>query len=410
MKLLHTKINLEYWLWALVWFTLPISIRLNSIAIALVAVAVLVNFFKKPFVISKDYLIPFFFALLFFLIQLIGVRGSMSSLTTWKEVEQLLPLIIFPVLFMTSRTNNDEFSQASLKALVSAIIICGIIMIGESALVFFKTQDVSVFTYHKLCEPFSSGAIFFSFFIVISLLRMDVIIDSFTTSFQKYAIVIFLLLLLFLLASKMILLPGLFLLAIKYRRNLFTFLPKNKLVVPILFILFLLLLVPVLQRFKDILNPRIDIVMNDKFNYDSPLNGLNLRIIQARFGIEILNDNEAWLFGVGIDKAQELLNDKYVNYGLHTGYNDDFDKGYLDYNFHNQYIETAVRSGLLGLFSLLAMVFLLIIIIIKRQTFVLGWELILLLLFFITESVLERQIGIVYFCLIYSSYFPLKND
>ncbi len=410
MKLLHTKINLEYWLWALVWFTLPISIRLNSIAIALVAVAVLVNFFKKPFVISKDYLIPFFFALLFFLIQLIGVRGSMSSLTTWKEVEQLLPLIIFPVLFMTSRTNNDEFSQASLKALVSAIIICGIIMIGESALVFFKTQDVSVFTYHQLCEPFSSGAIFFSFFIVISLLRMDIIIDSFTTSFQKYAIVIFLLLLLFLLASKMILLPGLFLLAIKYRRNLFTFLPKNKLVVPILFILFLLLLVPVLQRFKDILNPRIDIVMNDKFNYDSPLNGLNLRIIQARFGIEILNDNEAWLFGVGIDKAQELLNDKYVNYGLHTGYNDDFDKGYLDYNFHNQYIETAVRSGLLGLFSLLAMVFLLIIIIIKRQTFVLGWELILLLLFFITESVLERQIGIVYFCLIYSSYFPLKND
>ncbi|MDG1900859.1 MAG: O-antigen ligase family protein [Bacteroidales bacterium] len=410
MKLLHTKINLEYWLWALVWFTLPISIRLNSIAIALVAVAVLVNFFKKPFVISKDYLIPFFFALLFFLTQLIGVRGSMSSLTTWKEVEQLLPLIIFPVLFMTSRTNNDEFSQASLKALVSAIIICGIIMIGESALVFFKTQDVSVFTYHKLCEPFSSGAIFFSFFIVISLLRMDVIIDSFTTSFQKYAIVIFLLLLLFLLASKMILLPGLVLLAVKYRRNLFTFLPKNKLVVPILFILFLLLLVPVLQRFKDILNPRIDIVMNDKFNYDSPLNGLNLRIIQARFGIEILNDNEAWLFGVGIDKAQELLNDKYVNYGLHTGYNDDFDKGYLDYNFHNQYIETAVRSGLLGLFSLLAMVFLLIIIIIKRQTFVLGWELILLLLFFITESVLERQIGIVYFCLIYSSYFPLKND
>ena len=410
MKLLHTKINLEYWLWALVWFTLPISIRLNSIAIALVAVAVLVNFFKKPFVISKDYLIPFFFALLFFLIQLIGVRGSMSSLTTWKEVEQLLPLIIFPVLFMTSRTNNDEFSQASLKALVSAIIICGIIMIGESALVFFKTQDVSVFTYHKLCEPFSSGAIFFSFFIVISLLRMDIIIDSFTTSFQKYAIVIFLLLLLFLLASKMILLPGLVLLAVKYRRNLFTFLPKNKLVVPILFILFLLLLVPVLQRFKDILNPRIDIVMNDKFNYDSPLNGLNLRIIQARFGIEILNDNEAWLFGVGIDKAQELLNDKYVNYGLHTGYNDDFDKGYLDYNFHNQYIEIAVRSGLLGLFSLLAMVFLLIIIIIKRQTFVLGWELILLLLFFITESVLERQIGIVYFCLIYSSYFPLKND
>ena len=410
MKLLHTKINLEYWLWALVWFTLPISIRLNSIAIALVAVAVLVNFFKKPFVISKDYLIPFFFALLFFLTQLIGVRGSMSSLTTWKEVEQLLPLIIFPVLFMTSRTNNDEFSQASLKALVSAIIICGIIMIGESALVFFKTQDVSVFTYHQLCEPFSSGAIFFSFFIVISLLRMDIIIDSFTTSFQKYAIVIFLLLLLFLLASKMILLPGLVLLAVKYRRNLFTFLPKNKLVVPILFILFLLLLVPVLQRFKDILNPRIDIVMNDKFNYDSPLNGLNLRIIQARFGIEILNDNEAWLFGVGIDKAQELLNDKYVNYGLHTGYNDDFDKGYLDYNFHNQYIEIAVRSGLLGLFSLLAMVFLLIIIIIKRQTFVLGWELILLLLFFITESVLERQIGIVYFCLIYSSYFPLKND
>ena len=410
MKLLHTKINLEYWLWALVWFTLPISIRLNSIAIVLVAVVVLLKFIKRPVVISKSYLTPFFFALLFFLIQLIGVRGSMSSLIVWKEIEQLLPLIIFPVLFMMSRINNNEFSKVSLKALVSAIIICGIIMIGESALMFSQTQDINVFTYHQLSEPFSSGAIFFSFFIVISLLRMDIIIDSFSTSFQKYTIVIFLLLLLFLLASKMILLPGLVLLAFKYRRNLFTFLPKNKLVLPIVVITFSLLLVPVLQRFQDFLNPRMDIVMNDKFNYDSPLNGLNLRIIQARFGIEILNDNEAWLFGVGIDKTTELLNKKYVDFGLYTGSNNDTDKGYLDYNFHNQYIETAVRSGLLGLFALLTMITLLVILLLKKQTFVSAGELILLLLFFLTESVLERQIGIVYFCLIYSSYFPFNND
>ncbi|MCP4910338.1 MAG: hypothetical protein GY907_06490 [Bacteroidetes bacterium] len=334
----------------------------------------------------------------------------MSSLIVWKEIEQLLPLIIFPVLFMMSRINNNEFSKVSLKALVSAIIICGIIMIGESALMFSQTQDINVFTYHQLSEPFSSGAIFFSFFIVISLLRMDIIIDSFSTSFQKYTIVIFLLLLLFLLASKMILLPGLVLLAFKYRRNLFTFLPKNKLVLPIVVITFSLLLVPVLQRFQDFLNPRMDIVMNDKFNYDSPLNGLNLRIIQARFGIEILNDNEAWLFGVGIDKTTELLNKKYVDFGLYTGSNNDTDKGYLDYNFHNQYIETAVRSGLLGLFALLTMITLLVILLLKKQTFVSGGELILLLLFFLTESVLERQIGIVYFCLIYSSYFPFNND
>jgi len=150
--------------------------------------------------------------------------------------------------------------------------------------------------------------------------------------------------------------------------------------------------------------PNLELTTSGQFSYDSPLNGLNLRLIQWRFGVEILNENHAWLSGVGLAETREKLNQKYFQNGLYTGTEGTSDTGYLNYNFHNQYIETLVRTGIPGLVILLAMLVQLIILS-KTNLFVNKWVIFICLAFFLTESALERQFGIVYFCLIFSSYF-----
>jgi len=153
-----------------------------------------------------------------------------------------------------------------------------------------------------------------------------------------------------------------------------------------------------------LLHPHLEQIGANQYQYDSPLNGLNLRLIQWRFGLEILNESNDWITGVGIHEAQKKLNQKYVQYGLYTGYEGTSDTGYLNYNFHNQYIETLVRSGIIGLMILLTM-FVRLFLLPKSTLFAVNWIIFICFVFFMTESALERQLGIVYFCLIYSSYF-----
>jgi O-antigen ligase len=105
--------------------------------------------------------------------------------------------------------------------------------------------------------------------------------------------------------------------------------------------------------------------------------------------------------------AQPLLNDKIAGHGLYTGTGRGTDTGYLNYNFHNQYIETAVRTGLPGLVILIGI--LAIFAVQPRDRLFAPKEFIwIVAAFFLTESALERQVGIVFFCLVFFSFFA--ND
>ena len=77
-------------------------------------------------------------------------------------------------------------------------------------------------------------------------------------------------------------------------------------------------------------------------------------MILWRFAGEIMRDENAWLTGTGIGSRQEILNSYYIKYGVYTGNPDLGDKGYLGYNFHNQYLEVMVGTGIPGLILLLS--------------------------------------------------------
>lgn len=151
---------------------------------------------------------------------------------------------------------------------------------------------------------------------------------------------------------------------------------------------------PVIRRYKDIARGDIALYQKDMIPEETVFNGVSLRLVIWKYSYEILNDKNAWLFGVTAGDSQDLLDDKYVATGIN--------QGYLGYNFHNQFIETAVRSGLIGLAVFIVACIILLRVATNVRTREAWFTVILILLLYLTESSLEMQHSTFLSC-----FFPL---
>ncbi len=388
--------------WFLVWFTLPLSIRWNSLALALAVAISLFSMVKSRPIISKRQWMIFLIPVLFFLVMALGAFAEGAWFSDWKALEKMLPLLLIPGLALIQTKYQQGMWQASMWGLILALVVGGLVMLIQSFVAFYHTGDPQVFFYHQLVKPLNTGAIYFSLFVVVALFQMGQVELLKGKKFLKYLIIGFLVLLYLLAASKLFIVMGIPLLLWNYRKALLPTKSSQKLILLLLLIFGFLALIPFSQRMKEITQPHLDMVTAEKYTFDSPLNGLNLRLIQWRFGWEICQENQAWLTGIGINEAQNLLNQKYIISGIYTGYEGTDDTGYLNYNFHNQYVETLVRTGIVGLTLLISM-FVMLFSARKTNHLVSVYVVFISAAFFFTESALERQQGIVYFCLIYSS-------
>ena len=88
--------------------------------------------------------------------------------------------------------------------------------------------------------------------------------------------------------------------------------------------------------------------------------------------------------------------------GLYSGLESRGDKGYLEFNCHNQFLQSSLQSGIPGLVVFLIWLVVFLQRVIRKRHNVLAWMAIMILAFFLTESVFERQYG-----MILTTLFPL---
>ncbi|MCP4437940.1 MAG: hypothetical protein GY810_03270 [Aureispira sp.] len=137
------------------------------------------------------------------------------------------------------------------------------------------------------------------------------------------------------------------------------------------------------------INSDYRVLSQEKYSYDIPFTGTTLRLMFWKFGKEIITEQKAWLYGVGVGDSQELLDKKMIDYNLK-------DSGYLGYNFHSQYIETIVEIGLIGL-NLLAFILISFFRKMLAVQNIVGIILVIIVAtLFLTESALEKHRGIVF--------------
>lgn len=281
--------------------------------------------------------------------------------------------------------------------------------------------DSSVFFYHLLTRPISQNAVFYSVYILFGLLFVlapsgEPRASRLTPNGRKllrYALAGFYLGMLVLLSSKLTLVIGLIVLLNAIFRK-YSFRTERGTLLAIASILAVLVGLlamtdnPVSRRYRELAAGDLAVVRQDKFNPGMYFNAVQLRLLEWRFGYEILRERKAWLFGVSPGDSQDLLDGKYVACNMYIGNPADGPhrkvRGFIGYNFHNQFLETLVRSGLIGL-GCLAAIFVVLFMAARRQGTREGWFVVLTLaLFFIPEAPLTMQDGIFLF-----SFFPLLS-
>ena len=101
----------------------------------------------------------------------------------------------------------------------------------------------------------------------------------------------------------------------------------------------------------------------------------------------------------GWDKSD--LHFRYAKWKLIKELNSPYNKFYKNfYNYHNQFLQSLATSGILCLLVLLAIFFVSVKMGIQHKDFALLAIVFLIAMSFMSESMLERQYGVIYFALI----------
>lgn len=266
-------------------------------------------------------------------------------------------------------------------------------------------KDISVFFYHSLTRYIGQNAVFFSVYMIFGLLFLlyhPLATGPFPRwlrqSLQLLLIVIFIIFTLLLSSKLLLVVMALLLTNFVIQRYIVL---KNYVNIALIGLLGLMLGLwlivsdnPIRDRYLDLERGEISMVRQSTFSDNTIFNGASIRLLQWKYANEILREHHAWVFGVTAGDSQDLLNDKYRQANLFMGIPHTRQRGFTDYNFHNQYIETTVRSGLLGLAILLYCCWLMIALVERRRTAETAFTVLTLLSISTTQSFLTLQHGV----------------
>lgn len=327
-----------------------------------------------------------------FLLDLLGLVYTHHFLKGWKNVESKATLVAIPFVLCGGPFTDKAGRSRLLSAYcVLLSVICGYCL-GIAVWHYSQFRTAAVFFYHSLSMAVGVNAIFFSAYVISALLFL---LSSSPTSFisknVRTCLIFFFIGMIVLLSSKLILVLMLGVLAGVGIHRRVILLPVLAAVLVTAVLLFTDN--PVSGRYRDMMQGKIELYKQEKLPDFTVFNGVNLRLLIWRSAVEILNEHKAWVYGVSAGDAQYLLNEKYV---------EKISSSYINYNFHNQYIEIGVRSGMVGLAVFLAACWMLIILARSTGTGEAWFTVSMILLLYLTESMLETQHSAFYCC-----FFPL---
>lgn len=365
---------------------LPIG---SSLSLALLFLTFLyLLFFKKELTFVKNYTLIIIASIYF--ISIIGLLWSDNLRLGFKILEYKLSFIIIPIIFSFKYSKfNFWFVIKGLlmgNLIATAYLIFNIISSDFSPVNSFSTAISPLIHPTYLSMYFTLGIAILIYGSIKNLLKTPKALIYLT-------IITWSILLFFLLSFAAILY---FLLAVFIAYNFYAFFRwKWKGILVSLLITSLgvwgVLNSSVLSYDFETTKETVSQTLNDTtnrilFRYKDATSGTKERVVLWIISYEIIQEH---LFGSGTGNISKLLKEKYDKYDLQV-----LKKAHL--NPHNQFLQSGVELGILGIFPLIFLCIYLIYISIKQSNillFILVTNLIFNCLF---ESILERQFGIVF--------------
>jgi O-antigen ligase len=382
---------------AVIATTLFSLFNINSMLIMLLLVCRLVDGGRPRDVLRNAFSNRFFLGYLaVFALEVAGLFYTHDLYTAYKHVESKATLVAIPFVLCSGEVIDRKGWRQLLWGYCWLVAAACLFCLAVAGYRFHQAGDRGVFFYHRLTEAVDSNAVFFSGYVIVALIFL---LSPEGKGRFRSGLAVFFTAMMILLASKS-LLVFLALIFLVYLRGWSRIRLKTRefagLAVLVIVGTGALAVTqnPVGRRYQEIMHDNLRYAGKHSFPKPVLFNGISLRLMIWQFAGEILDEQKAWAIGVSSGDSQDLLNRKYLAANM--------SRGYISYNFHNQFVEILVRSGIAGLCIFLAAIGLLVDLVRRTRTKEAWLVLAMLLLLAMTQSTLEMQLPAFLFC-----FFPL---
>ncbi len=397
-----SKIN--FFLASLLVFLIPMlgSNRiLSPIIILWIFTYIIDGHFYAKFSLAKNKIL-FFSVLFFFFLHVVGMIYTSNFSSGLFDLEVKLSLLLFPLVMINVNKNYSRRFHFILSSFVVGCLISSFICL-VTALLHSGLTDSSFFFYEKLTAVFSLHPSYFSMYSGFSILIL--LYFFYSERLKKYHFIfliciLFFLLMIYLLSSK----AGIISIAMVSSIYMIFLLIKktfqwNTIGLLILFLFFLIFAIKYNNRFGNL--KQTSTQHAEKNTQTSESNAVRILILEST--TYLIKQNI--LFGVGTGDIKDELMHEYQKRSMSGAYDHKL-------NVHNQFLETFLGQGLIGLLLLLFLFLFPLWVAVKKQNFIFAGFLFLTGVSFIFESMLNTQAGVIFFAFFYSffAFVPLKEN
>lgn len=384
--------------------TVPLGYAYNSIAIILFVLYSVLAAKKGDIHFDKALFLP----IALYLLMALSLLWSVDVGSSLKALSKEASLLFIPLALFLNRRYIRMGKKYILKNFSVAMVLAGVIFLARAFYRYIQTGNTDVFFYHELAT-IQINAIYVSALFSVPLYYFLTLKRKNTWSYTAFA---FLFLLIFLLASKTVIIIDVMLTAIYVL--FFSRMPnKARFTVFILFLAtaftlgyFSKVKERIISEFTtkptqteegtNILTVR-EAWEKPRFTANDYFNGSAFRVYQFRIFTEMLEEDGIVFTGYGLNASPQKVFTKGVEHNV----NSEGSYGYGIQNFHNQYVETFADLGIFGLILLLIMLGVNLKNGLKNKDFVHIAFAILMIALLLTESFLWRQRGVVFFTMLY---------
>ena len=349
-------------------------------------------------------------ALLFLGLYALYAMGMLYTQNTVNGLFDLvlkLSMVVFPLIMLsgTAMIDRVKLNRVLLSFVIGCLAICLFLAI-RAFHAYSLTKDLTKFTYVDLSYIMHPG--YLAMYLTFALIIVFLTIFEKTTSWMYLAVriivMLFFALFIMLLSSK----AGILSLLFAAVFMLVFLIYKKKYLMVILAIIVAIVMVFMVLKYSKFTIVRIKAAYNVLVNYKGIStqtdDSTSDRIVIWRVSEKVIKANP--LFGVGTGDVKDALMQVYKTDSVDFAVKKSL-------NAHNQYIQTTVAIGLIGGSVLLMSLLLPLYWALKRRNWIYVFFLMLILLNFLFESMLERQAGVIFYAffnaLLYNRMFANKN-
>ena len=376
------KIIFFNWSLVLVFITLPMpKYSLGNQALILFIISwIFHNSFEEKIALLKKHTLSIILLTSIYSVLLLGMLYTQDLNEGLEQLRDKLPFLLLPILISTSQIITREHKFRCIKLFSVSVVLMALFALAK-AWYIYSTGMGDYFVYDRSAILLNKHTTYYSLYCVIgvSYFLYDLIELKKTNKIDAILAIVILLIFIYLLSAR-ISIVALGVVAIYFIKMRITQ-KKQMFFLAILVIGILsgtlLFSSNYTARFNSISKDPNKILENDEFD---------TRIIHWKSALETLNTLDV-IVGKGTGDGKEGLYEQYLKNNFINGYKN-------KYNAHNQYIEFLMSNGILAIIAYICLLLTALIYAIRFNDIFGVLVVLLILMYSITESILERQSGI----------------